>query len=59
MRLKCLAVDDEPYALDVLETYIQKIDDLELVTKCTNAIDAFNLIQKEKIDVLFLDIPNA
>jgi len=56
MRLKCLAVDDEPYALDVLETYIQKIDDLELVTKCTNAIDAFNLIQKEKIDVLFLDI---
>jgi len=56
MRLKCLAVDDEPYALDVLETYIQKIDDLELVAKCTNAIDAFNLIQKEKIDVLFLDI---
>jgi len=56
MRLKCLAVDDEPYALDVLETYIQKIDNLELVTKCTNAIDAFNLIQKEKIDVLFLDI---
>ncbi|MCZ6900497.1 MAG: LytTR family DNA-binding domain-containing protein [Bacteroidetes bacterium] len=56
MKLKCLAVDDEPYALDVLETYIQKIDDLELVTKCTNAIDAFNLIQKEKIDVLFLDI---
>ncbi len=51
-----MAVDDEPYALDVLETYIQKIDDLELVTKCTNAIDAFNLIQKEKIDVLFLDI---
>jgi len=51
-----LAVDDEPYALDVLETYIQKIDDMELVTKCTNAIDAFNLIQKEKIDVLFLDI---
>jgi len=36
--------------------YTKGFDDLELIAKCTNAIEAFNLIQKEKIDVLFLDI---
>jgi DNA-binding LytR/AlgR family response regulator len=51
-----MIVDDEPIALDILESFIQKIDDLQLVARCDNAIEAFNLLHKESIDLLFLDI---
>ncbi|WP_026994028.1 LytR/AlgR family response regulator transcription factor [Flectobacillus major] len=56
MKLKTLIVDDEPLALDVLETFIQRVDGLELVGRCENGIQAFNLLQKGGIDLLFLDI---
>lgn len=54
--MKCLIVDDEAHALDVLETYIDRLDDLQLVGRCTNAIEAYNLLQRESVDLLFLDI---
>ncbi|UZR92465.1 LytR/AlgR family response regulator transcription factor [Chondrinema litorale] len=56
MKVRCLIVDDEPLALDVLENYIERLDTLELVARCKNAIEAYNKIQTEKIDLLFLDI---
>lgn len=56
MKIRCVIVDDEPLALDVLEAYIDKIDDLELVARVDNAIEAFNLLNREQIDLLFLDI---
>lgn len=56
MEIRCIIVDDEPIALDILESYIQKIDYLQLVARCDNAIEAFNRLQKETIDLLFLDI---
>jgi DNA-binding LytR/AlgR family response regulator len=56
MKLRCLIVDDEPLALDVLETYIERLDNLELVGKCKNAIEAYNKLQSDKVDLLFLDI---
>lgn len=56
MKLRCLIVDDEPLALDILENYIQRLDNLELVARCENAIEAFNQIQSSKVDLLFLDI---
>lgn len=49
-------VDDEPPAIDLLLSYIDKINDLEVVGKCNNAIEAFGMLQKNKIDLLFLDI---
>lgn len=54
--MKCLIVDDEPNALDVLETYIDRIDELHLAGRCTNAIEAFNWLKKEPVDLIFLDI---
>jgi len=54
--MKVLICDDEPLALDILESYIEKIPDLELVAKCDNAIEANEIIQKEDIDLAFLDI---
>lgn len=54
--IKTLIIDDEPLALDIIETYIEKIPDLELVAKCDNAIEANEILQKEDIDLVFLDI---
>ncbi|MCC9167678.1 LytR/AlgR family response regulator transcription factor [Pontibacter harenae] len=56
MKLKCLIIDDEPLALDVLETFIGRLDNLELVGRCNSAIEAYNYLQNQKIDLLFLDI---
>jgi DNA-binding LytR/AlgR family response regulator len=56
MKIRCLLVDDEPIALDVLESYIQKVEVLELVGKCRSAVEAFTVLQQKKIDLIFLDI---
>ncbi len=53
---KCLIVDDEPLARDVLRRYMAKIPILHLVGECNNAIDAFLFLQSNEIDILFLDI---
>ena len=51
-----LIIDDEPLALDVLETYISQIPDLNLVARCSNALEANEIIRKQPIDLIFLDI---
>lgn len=56
MKINCLIVDDEPLALDVVESYIRRIDGLELVGRCENALQAFEILQNKQIDLLFLDI---
>lgn len=56
MRTKCIVVDDEPLAIEILESYIQKIDSLELIAKCSTAIDAFDILNAKKTDLIFLDI---
>jgi DNA-binding LytR/AlgR family response regulator len=56
MKIRCLIVDDEPLALDVLETYIGRLDNVELVCRCNNAVEAYNCLQNEQIDLMFLDI---
>jgi two-component system LytT family response regulator len=55
-KLRCIAVDDEPLALDIIEDYISKIPFLELVTRTENAIEALQLVQAGGIDLVFLDI---
>lgn len=56
MKIKTLIVDDEPHAIEVIEKYAQNFKELEIVDKCSNAIDAFRILQQEKIDLIFLDI---
>lgn len=55
-KIKCLIVDDEPIALEILESYIARIEHLELVAKCKNAFEAFNFLQNNRVDLLFMDI---
>ncbi|MCC9167490.1 LytR/AlgR family response regulator transcription factor [Pontibacter harenae] len=56
MTIRCLAVDDEPLALDILESYISKLPFLHLVKTCSSATEAMQVLQEEQIDLMFLDI---
>jgi len=56
IKLKCIAVDDEPLALDIIEDYVSKVPFLELVKRSENAIEALQLVQEGGIDLVFLDI---
>ena len=56
MILKCLIVDDEPPAHKVLESYIDKLDSLEVTQNCYNAIEAINYLHTNEVDIVFLDI---
>ncbi|MDX6183633.1 LytTR family DNA-binding domain-containing protein [Flavobacterium sp. Fl-77] len=56
MILKCIAVDDEPLALKLVETFIDQTPFLELVCSCDNAVEAMSLIREQQPDLIFLDI---
>ncbi len=53
---KCLIVDDEPLAIDVLRDYIAQVPQLELVTTCQDAMQAFQVLNEQQVDLVFLDI---
>ena len=55
-QIGCIAVDDEPPALKLLEKYIQAIPALELKGTCNNAVDALAFLNSNSIDLIFLDI---
>lgn len=55
-KIICLAVDDEPPALQVIEKYISAVAILELKASVNNAVDALSILQNNKIDLIFLDI---
>jgi len=55
-KIKCLIVDDEPKAREVLDIYIQDATELQLIAHCKNAIEAINIMANQKIDLIFLDI---
>jgi DNA-binding LytR/AlgR family response regulator len=54
--MRCIAVDDESLALDLLEDNIRKVPFLTLVKRCKNAFEAHEVVMKENIDLMFLDI---
>ncbi len=56
MKMNCIAVDDEPLALKLLADNIGKVAYLNLVAKCSNAFEAMNALQENKIDLIFIDI---
>ena len=56
MLLQCIALDDEPLALDLLEDSISKLPYLQLVAKCSDAFEAIKVMQEHKIDLIFADI---
>lgn len=55
-EISCIIVDDEPVARDILISYIDKIPNLNLIKSCKNALEAFEVMNTQKIDLFFLDI---
>lgn len=54
--IKCMAIDDEPLALKLLEDSISKVPYLELVASCRNAFDAMKILGEQHVDLVFVDI---
>ncbi|KFF19838.1 LytR/AlgR family response regulator transcription factor [Flavobacterium hydatis] len=54
--MKCVIIDDEPLAVELLKDFVSKVDSLELVNTFNNAIDAISIINQTSIDLIFLDI---
>lgn len=54
--LQCIIVDDEPIARQILEKYIEEVPHLHLISSCKDAFEVMEIIQKQQVDVLFLDI---
>ena len=56
MEVKCIAIDDEPLALEIICDYISKVPFLKLVRTFDNAVDSIDFIKSNNIDLIFLDI---
>ncbi|WP_421764721.1 LytR/AlgR family response regulator transcription factor [Ekhidna sp.] len=56
MKLQCLIIDDEPIAQEIIEKYLEPFNQVQIVGKCHNAIEANQLLQDHPIDLIFLDI---
>jgi len=54
--MKCIAVDDEPLALALLQDNIRQVPSLELVASCGTAMEAFKILNEMEVDLIFLDI---
>ena len=56
MSIKCLIIDDEPLAINVIKNYLIEINDIEIVNTYNNGVDAINYLKDNHIDLIFLDI---
>ena len=54
--MKCIAVDDEPLALALLQDNIRQVPTLELIASCSTAMEALSILNKHEVDLIFLDI---
>lgn len=54
--IRCLIIDDEPLAREVLESYVEDLPSLVLVASCEDAMEALDWLNQEPVDLLFLDI---
>jgi DNA-binding LytR/AlgR family response regulator len=55
VNTRCLIIDDEPLAIDIIENYLQRLN-VSSISRCENAIEAFKLISNQTFDLIFLDI---
>ncbi len=55
-QINCIIVDDEPVAREILEKHLSKMEKVRVVGSCKNALEAFQIVSTEKVDLVFLDI---
>ncbi len=56
MELKCVIIDDEPLAIDIIAEHIDKTSYLTLFERFTNSVKAFEFLSNNRVDILFVDI---
>ncbi len=56
MKTKCIIIDDEPLAIELIEEYVSKFSNLEVVATCNNALQGFEVLKSQEVDLIFLDI---
>jgi len=56
MDTKCLIVDDEPLAINLIKNHLSKLDDFTITGEARNALEAMKILEKNQIDLIFLDI---
>lgn len=56
MKIHCLIVDDEPLAINVIKKFLQELQYAQVTGTCENAVEAFNYLSENSVDLLFLDI---
>lgn len=54
--LKCIIIDDEPLAIEIIEGYVEKVDSLDLLRTFRNPVEAFDFLKSNQVDLAFLDI---
>jgi two-component system LytT family response regulator len=55
-RIRCLIIDDEPPAREIIRRYLEQVPTLQLAGECANAMQAFAILRQEPVDLMFLDI---
>jgi DNA-binding LytR/AlgR family response regulator len=56
MKTKCLIVDDEPLARDLIRGHVEKLENFEIVAECSDAMKALNVLREKQVDLIFMDI---
>jgi two-component system, LytTR family, response regulator len=54
--VRCIAIDDEPLAIELIVDFCRRVNFLEMVTTCSNAVEAMDILNKQSIDLVFVDI---
>lgn len=56
MKTRCIIIDDEPIARSVIKKHLENIPNTNVIDECRNAMEAISILQKDKVDLMFLDI---
>ncbi len=56
MKTKCLVIDDEPLARDLMRSHIEKLENFDIVEECGDAMKALRILQEQPVDLMFMDI---
>lgn len=56
MKTKCLIVDDEPLARDLIRRHVEKLENFEIVAECSDAMKALNVLREKQVNLIFMDI---
>ena len=56
MKIKCLVIDDEPLARDLMRSHIEKLENFEIIAECGDAMKALQALRNNTVDLMFMDI---